>query len=93
MSAVPSPLQRLQFYGLLMRLHRLQCIEVDISDWDPPPASLPAFRALVNELRLYRPTVTRVIFVQEFDRTVITVTEGICHLDDEISPEMLWREI
>lgn len=86
-------LQRLQFYGLLMRLPRIQCVEVEISDWVPPPTSLPAFRALASEMRLYSPLITRVVFVHEFERTVVTAVNGVWRLDTEISTDILWREI
>lgn len=84
--------KRLRFYALLMRLPRAQCIEVEVSDWVPPPASPPAFRALASELRLYCPTVTRVVFVYEFERTVVSVVGGVCRMDPEISTDILWRE-
>ncbi|KAL0960533.1 hypothetical protein HGRIS_005571 [Hohenbuehelia grisea] len=84
--------ERLQFYGLLMRLPRIQSIEVEVSDWKPPPSSVPAFRALAMELRLYCPTVTRIVFVHDFDRTVVSVMNGICVIDSDISTDMLWSE-
>jgi len=76
-----------------MRIPRLQGIEVEVSEWKPPPTSLPAFRALASELLLYCPTVTRVVFIYEFERTVIAVVDGICRLDSEIDSDVLWREI
>lgn len=76
-----------------MRLPRVQCIEVEVSEWSPPPSSPPAFRALASEMRLYSPTVTRVVFVHEFDRTVITAFDGVCRLDEDINIDILWREI
>ncbi|KAF9490575.1 hypothetical protein BDN71DRAFT_1454074 [Pleurotus eryngii] len=85
--------ERLQFYGLLMRLPRVQCVEVEVTHWEPPPAALTAFRALTLELRLYCPTVTRVVFVYEFDRTVISVVDGLCVLDHDTSTDILWSEI
>ncbi|RDB15185.1 hypothetical protein Hypma_004818 [Hypsizygus marmoreus] len=85
--------ERLQFYGLLMHLPRIECVEVEVSEWVPPPETLPAFRALVGEMRLYSPTVNRVVFVKDFDRTVVTVLDGIFQIDGEISIDILWREI
>lgn len=76
-----------------MRLPRLQCLEVEVTDWQPPPTGMPALRALGGELRLYCPSVTMVVFVRDFDRTVITYVEGVCRLDTEASPELLWRDI
>ena len=76
-----------------MRLRRLQCIEVEVSEWDPPLSSPSAFRALANELRLYCPNVTRVVFVDEFERTVVTAVGGICRMDPDVNFEFLWRDI
>ncbi|KAF9063305.1 hypothetical protein BDP27DRAFT_1335296 [Rhodocollybia butyracea] len=57
--------ERLHFYGLLMKLRRLCCVELEVSAWNPSPASIGpvAFRALGNELRLYCPSVTQVVFI------------------------------
>ncbi|KAJ7624598.1 hypothetical protein FB45DRAFT_869508 [Roridomyces roridus] len=86
--------KRLQFYGLLMRLRRLRCLEVDISQWSPPPTSSPALRALAAELRLYCPDVSTVVFVHEFERTVVNTTLGsVLKIDDAAAPESMWREI
>jgi hypothetical protein len=75
-----------------MRLPRIQCVEVEISDWNPPPSAPPAFRALASEMRLYTPTVTRVVFVQNFERTIVTVMDGVCKMDRDTNYEILWRE-
>ncbi len=76
---------------MLMRLPRLDCIEVEVSGWQPVPSTLAAFRALASELRLYCPTVVMVVFVHEFERTVITYMDGVYRIDEEIGPELLWR--
>jgi hypothetical protein len=77
-----------------MRISRLECLEVDVSEWIPSPTlESVALRALTSELRLYCPSVTRVIFVHEYERFVVTVVDGICKLDSEMHTEMLWREI
>ncbi|KAJ3760168.1 hypothetical protein EV360DRAFT_40392 [Lentinula raphanica] len=57
--------ERLLFYGFLMQLRRLCCIELEISAWKPSPATVGpvAFRALGNELRLYCPGVVKIVFV------------------------------
>ncbi|KAG7444065.1 uncharacterized protein BT62DRAFT_249998 [Guyanagaster necrorhizus] len=83
--------ERLRFYGMLMRLPRLDCIEVEVSGWQPVPSTLAAFRALASELRLYCPTVVMVVFVHEFERTVITYVDGLYRIDEEVGPELLWR--
>ncbi|KAF8875312.1 hypothetical protein BD779DRAFT_1613443 [Infundibulicybe gibba] len=85
--------ERLQFYGLMMRLPHVRCAEVEVSEWEPSPSSPPAFRALASEMRLYSPTVTRVVFVHEFERTTVSVVDGVCRIDTETSTDTLWREI
>ncbi|PFH53271.1 hypothetical protein AMATHDRAFT_55017 [Amanita thiersii Skay4041] len=84
--------KRLQFYGLLMRLPRIQCVEVDVSEWEPAPINIPALRALAGELRLYNPTIFRVVFVYEFERTVVTAKEGVFRHDITTTDD-LWREV
>ncbi|KAL9710855.1 hypothetical protein Ac2012v2_005396 [Leucoagaricus gongylophorus] len=84
--------ERLQFYGLMMRLPRIQCVEVEVSDWVPAPSSPPAFRALASEMRLYSPSVSRVVFVCNFDRTVMTAVGGVFRVDSGASCELLWKE-
>ncbi|KAJ6482284.1 hypothetical protein C8R47DRAFT_1133542 [Mycena vitilis] len=86
--------KRLQFYGLLMRFNALRCLEFDVSEWTPPPSLPAAFRALAAELRLYCPAVHTVIFVHEFERTVVSTTaSGVLQLDQDASAELLWREM
>jgi hypothetical protein len=84
--------QRLRFYGMLMRLPRLQCVEFEVSEWQPPPTSRGALRALASELRLYCPSVRCVVFVHEFERFVVRVREGMCVVDPDAVPDNLWRE-
>ncbi|KAF9235641.1 hypothetical protein BU15DRAFT_89494 [Melanogaster broomeanus] len=84
---------RLQFYGLLRRLCFLECVEVDVSEWEPSPSVPAGVRALACELRLYCPSVERVIFVNDFERTVITAVHGICAQDCGTNTENIWREI
>ncbi|KAJ3869118.1 hypothetical protein EV359DRAFT_30861 [Lentinula novae-zelandiae] len=57
--------ERLLFYGLLMQLRYLCCVELEISGWNPSPTVVGpvAFRALGNELRLYCPGVVKIVFV------------------------------
>ncbi|KAJ4482564.1 hypothetical protein J3R30DRAFT_3287099 [Lentinula aciculospora] len=57
--------ERLLFYGLLMQLRRLCCVELEVSAWNPSPATVGpvAFRALGNELRLYCPGMAKIVFV------------------------------
>ncbi|KAF8133302.1 hypothetical protein EV363DRAFT_1162424 [Boletus edulis] len=83
---------RLGFYGLLRRLSSLECVEVDVSEWDPPLQIPTGVRALASELRLYCPSLQRVIFVNDFERTVISVSHGTYTLDLDSNTETMWRE-
>ncbi|KAG6846451.1 hypothetical protein H0H93_013890 [Arthromyces matolae] len=73
-------------------LPRLRCIEVEVSEWVPAPTSPSALRALASELRLYNPNVTRVVFVKDFERTVVTAFNGVCRVEPDVNTESLWRE-
>jgi hypothetical protein len=87
-------IQRLQFYAHLMRLPRLTTVELDVSDWQPAPTSGAAYRALASELRLYNSNITRVVFVYEYERTLVrALPDGLCKVDLEASVEELWREV
>ncbi|OCH92821.1 hypothetical protein OBBRIDRAFT_811454 [Obba rivulosa] len=85
--------ERLEFYGLLMRFSKLRCIEVDVSEWEPPPTHPAAMRALACELRLYCSTVTCVVFVYDFERLSVSVVDNLCVPDDDIVADNLWREV
>lgn len=85
--------ERVAFYGTLMRLHKLQCIEVEVSDWDPAPTNPAALRALTLELRIYCPSISRVVYVHDFDRTVMKMADNHCVVDVEANAETLWRDI
>jgi len=85
--------QRLAFYGQLMRLYRLQAVEVEVSHWEPAPTTPAALRALTYELRLYCPSVSRVVFVYDFDRVAMKMVNGACVLDGEANTESLWRDV
>lgn len=76
-----------------MNLPLLQCIEVDVSEWEPAPMTPAALRALMFELRIYCPTVARMIFVYDFDRVVMKVEDNRCVLDSDAAPDTLWREV
>ncbi|KAI1789983.1 hypothetical protein LXA43DRAFT_1062481 [Ganoderma leucocontextum] len=84
--------QRLEFYGMLMRLRRLRCLEVDVSDWDPPPTHFGALRALTFELLLYCPSVSTVVFVYEFERYLVKVVDHTVVYDEDAVTDNLWRE-
>ena len=85
-------IKRLKFYGLLRTFCVLRCIEVDVSEWEPPPAIPAGMRALASELRLYCPSLQRVIFVYDFERTAVTVVDGTYALDNEANTDHIWRE-
>ena len=83
---------------MLRRLPCIECVEAEVTDWDPPPMSFPALRAITNELRLYCRTVKKVIFVYDFDRVVITVSDDGadgCVLEEEHggTADVIWREV
>lgn len=75
-----------------MRLRKLHTVELEVSDWEPPPFP-QALRALANELRLYCPTVKCFVFVQDFERTIVRVINGICTVDHGAVADNLWREV
>jgi hypothetical protein len=82
---------------LLRGLPHIECLEVEVTDWNPPPTSFAALRAITNELRIYCRTVNKVVFVYDFDRAVITVSDdgaGGCVLGEENSgvADVIWRE-
>jgi len=71
---------------------------VEITEWDPPLMSFRASRAITNESRLYCRTIKKVVFVHDFDRIVITVSDdgtGGRVLEEEHggAPSVIWREV
>lgn len=84
--------QRLVFYALLMRFPRLRCVELEVSHWQPMPDSFQAFRALAGELRLYCPKISIMIFVHDFERSVVRYLDGGYILDETAAPDLFWRE-
>ncbi|KAH8106377.1 hypothetical protein DFH11DRAFT_1516667 [Phellopilus nigrolimitatus] len=91
---LPVGLERLQFFGLLMRLRRLCAIELEVSEWVPAPTP-QAMRALASELRLYCPSVKCMVFVREFERTTVRVVNGFCAVEPDpgTSTDNLWRDV
>ncbi|KAF9522207.1 hypothetical protein CPB83DRAFT_840668 [Crepidotus variabilis] len=83
--------ERLQIYALLRRLPKIRCVEFEVSEWKPQPSSASAQRALAGELQLYVPSITRVVFVLDFDRSVVSTSGHIWRVDLEIATEYLWR--
>ncbi|KAF8895805.1 hypothetical protein CPB85DRAFT_1229786 [Mucidula mucida] len=91
--ALPVPGdERLRLYGLLMKFPRLQCIELEVSAWVPLPETFPAFRALSAELRIYCPHIVKVVFVHNFERTLIVYSNAVYRTDEDVSAELLWRD-
>lgn len=77
-----------------MRLPALCCVEVEVTHWTPQPASFAAFRALASEMRLYSQKMRVVVFVIEFERTVVKFDEMSKWIfDDEVGTEGLWRDV
>ncbi|EIN12198.1 hypothetical protein PUNSTDRAFT_130467 [Punctularia strigosozonata HHB-11173 SS5] len=85
--------ERLRFYGMLMHLPHLKCVEFEVSEWQPAPTSRGALRALASELRLYCPSIVCVVFVYDFERYVVRARDGMCVVDQDASTENLWREM
>ncbi|KAN0087869.1 hypothetical protein V8E55_006490 [Tylopilus felleus] len=83
---------RLRFYGLLRRLSSLGCVEVDISEWEPPPPIPAGVRALASELQLYCPSLQQVIFVNNFERTVVAASHGTYAVDYDSNTESIWKD-
>lgn len=75
-----------------MRFPKIQCLELQVSEWKPRPSSPAALRALASEVRLYNPSIIQVIFVQDFNSSVVRAVNGICRLDTEVNTNLLWRE-
>ena len=77
-----------------MRLPQLRAMEVDVTEWDPPPIHAAALRALACEVRLYCPSVVTVVFVCDFERHLVRVVErGMVIYDEDAATENLWREV
>ncbi|KAL1747775.1 hypothetical protein HDZ31DRAFT_80203 [Schizophyllum fasciatum] len=53
---------RLKAYGLLFRLSQIETLAIDISCWNPPPASHRALRAIACEIAIYARALRRVAF-------------------------------
>jgi hypothetical protein len=77
---------------MLMRLRKLHTIELEVSEWDPTPQP-HALRALASEVRLYCPSIVCIVFVQDFERTVVRVMNGFCVVDNDTITDNLWREL
>lgn len=89
--------ERLMLYGVLRKLPKLQCLELDITAWDPPPATLRAYRALSKELALYCKIVDCIVFVQDDDRTVMIQEHHRAvpywDVDADMNTDTLWRDV
>ena len=76
-----------------MRLPRLECVELEVSEWEPAPMTSAALRALTYELRIYCPSIKRVIYVYDFDRVVMTLVDNALVVDQDAAVDLLWREV
>lgn len=78
-----------------MRLPVLHTLELEITEWEPPPSTIEAFRALAKELRLYCPSVSAIVFVLDFERTLVTIRDGFftVKMGIDTGADLLWREI
>lgn len=77
-----------------MKCPRLQCVELEISAWKLP-STLAVFRSLASELRLYCPNIIKVVFVHDYERTVVVYSNALYRIDDvtDTALENFWREI
>jgi hypothetical protein len=85
--------KRLVFYGLLARLRELRNVELDVSDWVPPPVSFSALRGLARELHLFVPSITLLVFVRDLEPTVLRVVDGQWRLTSEVVVDTIWRNV
>ncbi|KAN0131499.1 hypothetical protein V8E53_010607 [Lactarius tabidus] len=85
--------QRLTLYGLLARLCKLRSAELDVSEWEPPPVSFLALRALARELHLYIPSISTLVFVRDLEPTVLRAVDGIWSPGDDIIADTVWRTV
>lgn len=68
-------------------------MELELSDWHPAPETLPAMRSLFGELRLYCPRIVKLVFVHNFERTIVAYDRGVYVIEDEGNAENFWREV
>ncbi|KAF8268534.1 hypothetical protein EI94DRAFT_1144384 [Lactarius quietus] len=85
--------QRLTLYGLLARLRELRSAELDVSEWEPPPVSFLALRALAREVHLYIPSVSTLVFVRDLEPIVLRAVGGIWSPGDDIIADTVWRTV
>jgi hypothetical protein len=81
------------FYGHLARLQELQSVELDVSEWEPPPESFAALRGLARELHLFVPSLVTLVFVRDLEPTVLRAVDGLWHIADNIIADTLWRTV
>ena len=81
------------FYGHLARLQELQSVELDVSEWEPPPVSFAALRGLARELHLFVPSLATLIFVRDLEPTVLRAVNGLWHIEDKIIADTVWRTV
>jgi hypothetical protein len=86
-------LQRLMFYGHLGRLRELRSVELDVSDWEPPPVSFAALRGLAREIHLYAPSISTLVFMRDLEPTVLRAVDGLWRLAGDISVDTVWRTV
>lgn len=70
----------------------MQCIEFEVSEWEPQPWSGSAQRALAGELELYVPSIKCVIFVLDFDRSVVSKKGHLWKVEPDTLTEHIWRD-
>ncbi|KIY52475.1 hypothetical protein FISHEDRAFT_35221 [Fistulina hepatica ATCC 64428] len=84
----------LYLYAALMRFLNISAIALDVSQWYPSPVSPVAMRALANEVHLYQPSITRILFVHgDDDYSMAENIGGNFTTEGTTFGEDLWREI
>ncbi|KIL61922.1 hypothetical protein M378DRAFT_13243 [Amanita muscaria Koide BX008] len=84
---------RQKFYHALMQMHYVRTIELDVHRWQPLP-SPAAQRAVVTEIRTYRPTIQHVVLWvgQTRIRWILQGSEWFQRVDNNQHPQgsVLW---
>lgn len=66
---------------------------MDVSEWEPPPVSFLAPRALARELHMYIPSISTLVFVRDLEPTVLRAVGGIWTPRDDIIAETVWKTV
>lgn len=81
------------FYGHLGHLRGLRSVELDVSDWEPPPVSFAALRGLAREIHLYTPSIATLVFMRDLEPTALRAVDGLWRLAGDIGVDTVWRTV